>query len=64
MVNRGQCFVRAIDVNGKWDSIDVLDLDEESFRRFVLTKLHRHGSCTIIKNDEESGPLYEKQKKC
>lgn len=29
-------YVRAINAEGKWDSVDVMDLDEESFRIFVL----------------------------
>jgi len=36
MIERGQIFVRALNYEGKWDSVDVLDLDEESFRRWLL----------------------------
>lgn len=42
-MKRGQVFVRARDVNGKWYSADVLDLDDASFRAFVVGQLHRAG---------------------
>lgn len=43
----GQVFVRAMvpDEKGDWrsESVDVLDLDEQSFRVFVLDVLNRQG---------------------
>ena len=58
MIERGQAFVRAQDQNGKWGSADILDLDEESFRRFVLTILSNLGTISIVTLGEEfGGPL-------
>ena len=53
-MKRGQCFVLGQRRSGKWDNIDVLDLDEESFRAFVLEKfcdLH-----VVVSFREEAGP--------
>lgn len=36
MIERGQVFIRAQDEDGKWGSFDILDLDEDSWRRWVL----------------------------
>ena len=38
-MRRGQVLVRAIKAKGSWGNVDVLDLDEESFRAFVIDKL-------------------------
>lgn len=35
-ISRGQVFIRAMDPDGRWHSADVLDLEEESFRRWVF----------------------------
>lgn len=43
MIQRGQVFIRAKTSDDRWASVDVLDLDEESFKRFVLTKLVEFG---------------------
>ena len=62
MINRDQCFVRALDENNKWGTVDVLDLDDESFRRFVVSKLAEIGAVTIIVNEEkEIEPLRKKK---
>jgi len=62
MINRGQCFVRALDENDKWGAVDVLDLDDESFRRFVVSKMADMGIVTIIvKEDQEPEPLRKKK---
>ncbi len=42
-MKRGQVFVRAMDETGRWGSFDVLDLDEESFRVFVLHVFRMQG---------------------
>ena len=55
MIERGQAFVRAQDLNGKWGSADILDLDEESFRRFVLTILSNIGTISVVAFGEEHG---------
>jgi len=38
-MKRGQVFVRALQADGKWGNVDVLDLDEISFRAFIIDKL-------------------------
>lgn len=50
MIKRGQIFVRARDETGKWGSADVLDLNEESFRTFILRVLFDSGMITGIKD--------------
>ena len=61
MVEKGQCFVRAINKEEKWDSVDILNLDEDSFRRFVLRKLADMGVICIIISDKKEKPLREKK---
>ena len=39
MIKRSQIFVRAKNKAGKWVNADVLDLDDESFRAFVMWRL-------------------------
>ena len=62
-IDKGQVFVRGINADAKWDSIDALDLTEESFRRFVLTKLNDAGLIVSIRKDatQEDEPLYERR---
>ncbi len=61
MIEKGQVFVRALNSEGKWDSVDALDLDEESFRRFVLTSLNRARVVSaMLKEGGESSPLRER----
>jgi hypothetical protein len=36
MIKRGQVFIRGKNKDGRWDHIDVLDLDEISFRAWVV----------------------------
>lgn len=38
-MKRGTLFVRAITFGGSWGKVDVIDLDDESFRAFVLDTL-------------------------
>lgn len=42
-MKRGQVFVRAQDPNGKWGNADVLDLDDDSFKAFVVSQLIQAG---------------------
>lgn len=42
-MKKDQVFVRARLANGKIAVCDVLDLDDESFRAFVIDVLFRHG---------------------
>jgi len=39
MIEREQVFVRAKKKEGGYGTVDVFDLDEESFRSFILTHL-------------------------
>lgn len=55
MIKRRQVFVRARDVTGKWGSLDVLDLNAESFRVFVIATLFQHGLLTGIKSELVEG---------
>ncbi len=48
MISRGQVFVRGIKANGSPGSVDVLDLDEISFRAFVLDMLMRRGAVVAV----------------
>lgn len=41
-MKRRQVFVRALDSNGKMGAADVMDLDEDSFKAFILDVLQRH----------------------
>ncbi len=62
MIERGQCFVRAIGSDNQWHSVDILDLTEDSFRRFVLTRLHDLGAIVVTKKSVKEQPLYEQRK--
>lgn len=42
-MRRGQVLVRAITVDGGWGNVDALDLDDESFRAFILILLCKAG---------------------
>lgn len=55
-MRRRQVLVRAIKVNGDWGNVDVLDLDEESFRAFVLGKLCS-GKLVVRISDEHTGDI-------
>ena len=39
MIKRNQVFVRAIKKDGKYGTVDILDLDDLSFRVFILSVL-------------------------
>jgi hypothetical protein len=39
MIDRGELLVRGVRLDGSVGAIDVLDLDETSFRRWVVGKL-------------------------
>ncbi len=38
-----EVYVRARSPSGRWWSAPAIELDEDSFRRFVLDTLHKHG---------------------
>ena len=49
MIKRGQVLVRAIDGFGKWGNCDVMDLDEDSFKAFVIDVFFRHNLLVGLK---------------
>ncbi len=55
MIRRGQVFVRAKDAYGHWGSADVLDLEEESFRSFVVDRLWQDGLVIGLKDEDATG---------
>lgn len=63
MLERGQVFVRGLKADGKMGPIDALDLDEESFRRFILELLANQ--CLVLRQnlpeDFIETPLKEKR---
>ena len=46
-------YIRAQTPEGKWTSADALDLNDISFRRFVLQQLHRAGLVTVLIDEAE-----------
>ena len=60
-MNRGEVFVRALGKDGKWDAIDVFDLDDESFRAFILDKLALVG-CFFRITEPQGDPITLKEK--
>ena len=62
-MRRQQVFVRAIKANGKWGSVDVFDLDDESFRAFVVKRLWASGQIVILRDDVAGEVVILKEKK-
>lgn len=54
MARREQVFVRALNKDGKWDSVDIFDLDDTSFRALIIDKLMDVGLLVGLK-DEMAG---------
>jgi hypothetical protein len=50
-MRRGQVLVRAIKANGDWGNVDALDLDDESFRAFILVFLCRAGVLASMREE-------------
>ena len=51
-MRRGEVWIRASSADGtKWGSVDVLDLDEQSFRIWVVDKLIQMGMVVTLKVD-------------
>jgi len=51
-----QVFVRAVTKNGDWDAVDVLKLDDASFRAFVIDVMLRAGFLAGIQPEFVEGP--------
>lgn len=54
-MKRGQVFVRAINKKGKHDSVDVLDLDDASFKAFVMDMLFSTGIVVGLRDEAVDG---------
>jgi len=54
-VKRRQVFVRALDSNGKMGAADVMDLDEDSFRAFMVDVMFRAELVVGIRESEVQG---------
>lgn len=52
--------VRAIRRDGTWGAVDVLDLDDESFRRFIVDILIAHDFVYTIKAEDDT-PIYRER---
>jgi len=53
-MKRGQVWIRGTDARGEnWGAIDVLDLDDESFRAWVVSMLLRLGVVVSLKTEGE-----------
>lgn len=61
-MKRGQVFVRGINKEGEWGNIDVLNLDDRSFKVFILDRLFKNGLVVGLKDEVVEGEritLYE-----
>lgn len=59
-MKRGQVFVRAKDPEGKWGNADVLDLDETSWRAWILEIwLMKTDAVVSLKPEFVDGPELE-----
>lgn len=56
MIGRGQIFVRGRAPSGRWVNVDVLDLSDEDFRRFVMDVLMRAGAVVGFIDDTPKEP--------
>lgn len=50
-MKRGQILVPAVDTKGKHGQCDILDLDESSFRMFIMTIFMRAGWVNFIEGN-------------
>jgi hypothetical protein len=62
-VKRQQVFVRAESPSGKWGNHDVLDLEDDSFKAFVIDRLMKAGVVTSIKSEFLDGDDIEYKSK-
>jgi len=53
-MKRGEVWIRGTDARGEnWGAIDVLDLDDESFRVWIVDMLIRLGVVVTLKTEGE-----------
>ena len=62
-MRRRQVLVQAIKADGTWGAVDVLDLDEESFRAFVLQRLRIAGLLVRIPDAHSGDIVFLKERK-
>jgi len=55
MMKKGQVFVRAKMNDGSWGNVDILDLNDESFRAFIIQKFIDIGIVCAIKDEFVEG---------
>lgn len=63
-MKKGQVLVRAKNKEGEWTYVDVLDLDDRSFKAFILDRLFKNGLVAGLKEETIEGEritLYEKK---
>ena len=50
-MHKGQIYVRATLPDGVRGNVDVLELDDESFRVFAVNRLLSFGAITVVKDE-------------
>ena len=64
MIKRGQVFVRAKKNDGHWGNVDIFDLDEDSWRCLIVSRLVDFGMLVAIRDlfagEQQEFELHEK----
>jgi len=61
-MRRGEVWIRATNAEGtKWGAVDVFDLDDDSFRAWVVDKLTQIGCVVRVKVDGQQMCLRAKE---
>lgn len=55
-MKRGRVFVKAADEKGRFGTVDALDLDDDSFRAFILDRLVDAQVIIAVPSDDAPGP--------
>ncbi len=59
---RGEIFVEGRDALGQRARVDVMDLDDESFRHFVVEMLKHTGTVTYVPAENPTEIIYKQRK--
>ncbi|MCP4902649.1 MAG: hypothetical protein GY906_37265 [bacterium] len=59
---KGEIFVDGRDTLGQRAMLDVMDLDDESFRHFVVESLKHTGTVTYVPAKDPSEIIYQQRK--
>ena len=59
VMKKGQIYVRAITPDGELGNVDVLELDDDSFRVFIIDKFVRAGAVVAMKEEMIKGDNIE-----